>query len=78
MGAYPTDQNSHKIPLIPRVHAGASPQPYEPGGSDTWEAPGSGEFNAFYDKDLRVRQLDIGGRPTNSPCPAVRVTYKAG
>jgi len=70
MGAYPTEQDSHKIPLIPPI---GTDRPPEAAGSDTWEAPGSYQFNAFYDTNLRVQQLDFGGPAGDLPCAAIRV-----
>lgn len=77
MGAYPTDENSHKIPLIPPIRLNSqgenTAQVPEPAGSDTWEAPGSYQFNVFYDTSLRVQQLDFEGPPRDLPCPAIRI-----
>jgi hypothetical protein len=41
-------------------------------GSDTREAPGSYQFNAFYDTNLRVQQLDYEGPPRKLTC-SIRV-----
>lgn len=78
MGAVPTEAGSRKIPLIPPLHIGARGQvennaPPVPAGSDTWEAPGSYQFNAFYDRSLHVQQLDFSGSEQELPCPVVRV-----
>jgi hypothetical protein len=73
MGAYPTEQNSHKIPLIAPMKNGKINSPPEAAGSDTWEAPGSYQFNAFYDTNLRVQQLDFEGPARLLSCPAIRV-----
>jgi hypothetical protein len=73
MGAYPTEQDSHKIPLIPPIRHGESTAPPEPAGSDTWEAPGSYQFNAFFDTSLRVQQLDFSGPSRSLPCSLIRV-----
>lgn len=78
MGAYPTDQDSHKIPHIPLIHLNSrgedvNPKPPMPAGSDTWEAPGSFQFNAFFDSSLRLQQLDFGGPAAELPCAATRV-----
>lgn len=78
MGAYPTEENSHKIPLIPPIDLNASGEnrteaPPEPAGSDTWEAPGSYQFNAFYDTSLHVQQLDFNGPTKRLPCKEIRV-----
>ena len=78
MGAVPTEASSRKIPLIPPLHIGARGQvenhaPPAPAGSDTWEAPGSYQFNAFYDPSLHVQQLDFSGSEQELACPIVRV-----
>jgi hypothetical protein len=73
MGAYPTEENSRKIPLVPPMRNGKINSPPEAAGSDTWEAPGSYQFNAFYDTNLRVQQLDFEGPPRTLPCAAIRV-----
>jgi hypothetical protein len=66
----PTEPDSGKIPLIP--HVGATSPP-EPQGSDTWQAPGSYQFNAFYDPALHVQQLDFNGPKSALPCSDSRV-----
>lgn len=78
MGSYPTQQDSHKIPLIPYVHLNARGEdlneaPPMAAGSDTWQAPGSYQFNAFYDTSLHVQQLDFGGPASKLPCATTRV-----
>ncbi len=78
MGSYPTTQNSHRTPLIPYVKINANGEneneaPPQAAGSDTWEAPGSYQFNAFYDRSLHVQQLDFGGPGRELPCAAIRV-----
>jgi hypothetical protein len=78
MGAYPTEEDSGKIPLIPYVKIGPDGQnenegPPTPAGSDTWEAPGTYQFNAFFDKDLRVQQLDFNGPKDELPCAIIRI-----
>jgi hypothetical protein len=78
MGSYPTDQDSGKIPKIPEITGSPSGKvenaaPPEPAGSDTWEAPGTYQFNAFFDLDLRVQQLDFGGPAPRLSCPSIRV-----
>lgn len=75
MGAYPTTQDSHMIPLIPPIHVGAngeveSNQPPSQACSDTWVVPGTYQFNAFYDPSLHVQQLDFSGPPSKLPCRA--------
>ncbi len=57
--------------MVPYISVDASPP--DPVGSDTWSAPGSYSFNAFYDSDLRVQQLDFGGPDTEIACNRVRV-----
>jgi hypothetical protein len=78
MGAYPTEEDSGKIPLIPYVKIGPDGQnenegPPIPAGSDTWEAAGTYQFNAFFDKDLRVQQLDFNGPKDELACAIIRI-----
>lgn len=78
MDSYPTEQNSHKIPLIPPIHINESGEaegsaPPMPAGSDTWEAPGTYQFNAFYDRSQRVQQLDFSGPERKLGCAAIRI-----
>jgi len=62
----PTQPDSGKIPLI------ALGGPPEPLGADTWEAPGSYQFNAFYNRDLNVQQLDVNGPDNTIICDTIR------
>jgi hypothetical protein len=61
----PTERDSGRIPLIPDIEN----VPPDPVGSDTWEVAGSGEYNAFYDTDLNVQQLD---GPSDIGCSEIR------
>jgi len=61
----PTERDSGRIPLIPDIEN----IPPDPVGSDTWEVAGSGEYNAFYDTDLKVQQLD---GPSEIGCSEIR------
>lgn len=61
----PTERDSGRIPLIPDIEN----IPPDPVGSDTWEVAGSGEYNAFYDTDLNVQQLD---GPSDIGCSEIR------
>lgn len=75
MRSYPTEEDSHKIPLIPPMHFNSRGEPVtprlpQPAGSDTWQTGGY-EFNAFYDRSLHVQQLDFAGPAL--PCAAIRV-----
>jgi hypothetical protein len=47
--------------------------PPEAAGSDTREAPGSYQFNAFYDTNPQVQQLDFEGPARTLACPVLRV-----
>jgi hypothetical protein len=66
----PTTEDSGKLALIPHV---GTKSPPEPQGSDTWEAPGSYQFNSFYNPDLDVQQLDFNGPKDEIGCPVIRV-----
>jgi hypothetical protein len=61
----PTERDSGRIPLIPDIENIAP----DPVGSDTWEVAGSDEYNAFYDTDLKVQQLD---GPPDIGCAEIR------
>jgi hypothetical protein len=79
MGAVPTEADSGKIPHIPYIKLNENGEneneaPPTPAGSDTWEAPGSYQFNAFYDPSLHVQQLDFGGPDSELPCATTRVS----
>lgn len=78
MGAVPTEADSGKMPLIPPIKLNARGEnenegPPRPAGSDTWQAPGSYSFNAFYDRALRVQQLDFEGPARELGCASIRV-----
>jgi hypothetical protein len=78
MGAYPTEEDSSKIPLIPYIqpnNAGENENeaPPEAAGSDTWETAGTYEFNAFFDPSLHVQQLDFSGPAKELDCGTTRV-----
>ena len=59
----PTAPDSGVIPLIP-----SGTQPPSPNGSDTWQAAGTYQFNAFYSTKLTVQQLDFNGPDNKLGC----------
>ena len=67
----PAQRDSRQTPLTPpRSDAsGDRSAPPAPIGSDTWEVPGRDRFNAFYDDEYRVQQLD---GPAGIECAEIR------
>ncbi len=63
----PSGPDSGVIPLIP-----SGSQPPSPNGSDTWQAAGTFQFNAFYSTRLTVQQLDFNGPEGKLACPTIR------
>lgn len=64
----PPYPDSGRIPLVD-----IDRRPPEPVGSDTWEAPGTHQYNAFYDRNLRVQQLDLNGPDDAIRCSPERI-----
>jgi hypothetical protein len=65
-----TDPDSNKIDLIGSIDQESPP---EPAYSDTWEAAGSYQYNAFFSTDDTVQQLDFNGPEGEIGCDDVRV-----
>jgi hypothetical protein len=78
MGTYPTEEDSGKIPHIPEIELNDQGEnvnegPPLPLGSDTWEAAGTYQFNAFFDTNERMQQLDFAGPESEIDCAVTRI-----
>ena len=67
----PTQPSSGYIPLIP---LDTNEFPPEPVGQDSWEAPGSYRFTAFYGTGSKVQQLDFSGPERVLACDKSRAS----
>ncbi len=65
-----TNPESNRIPLIPGIEKDSPPKPAY---SDTWEAAGAYQYNAFISTDEAVQQLDFNGPEDEISCDKVRV-----
>jgi|GEM_PF-5741893 len=65
-----TRPESNRIPQIPGI---AKDSPPNPAYSDTWEAAGTYQYNAFISTDEAVQQLDFNGPENEISCDDVRV-----